>query len=128
MDKKRSSRFRYSLRYGIAAAVLIALLASVFWPREGHVVTLGYGTFKQILQAPGAQFTKLHVGTTTITGEVTFPDRVSGETASGKPMAFRVSRTGVENDATLYPLLNARVPSFQGQGERTATAVFVEVL
>jgi cell division protease FtsH len=130
MDKKRSSRFRYSLRYGIAAAVLIAVLASIFWPREAHVVPLGYGTFKQLLQAPGAQFTKLNVGTSAITGEVTFPDRVSGapDAEPGKPMAFRVSRTGVENDPTLYPLLNAQVPGFQGQGERTATAIFVEIL
>ena len=130
MDKKRFSRFRYSLRYGIAAAVVIAVLASIFWPREAHVVALGYGTFKQVVQAPGAQFSKLNVGTTTITGEVTFPDRVAGapDAEPGKPMAFRVSRTGVENDPTLYPLLNTHVPGFQGQGERSATAVFVEIL
>jgi cell division protease FtsH len=130
MDKKRFSRFRYSLRYGIAAAVLIALTASLFWPRDAHVVTLGYGSFKQILQAPGAQFGKLHVGPSTITGEVTFPDRVSDapQAEPGKPLAFRVSRVGVENDPTLYPLLNTHVPAFQAQGERSAAAMVAEVL
>ncbi len=102
MDKKRPGRFRYSLRYGIVAAVAIVLLVNVFYPRESSVVTVGYGNFKQMLQAPGTHFQNVRVGPTAIRGEVAVSDRVSGvpEGAPAPPttFAFRTSRVGVVDD------------------------------
>src|SRR5262245_38028200 len=105
MDKKRPFRFRYTLRYGIAAAVAIVVILYFVFARESNVVTIGYGTFKQMLQAPGAQFTDLKVGQTTIRGKITFTDQVAGA-SSNQPqtISFRTSRHGVESDPTLYPL------------------------
>jgi cell division protease FtsH len=128
MEKKRPSRFRYTWRYGIIGAILIVLALNLFYAREPNVVNIGYGTFKQILQAPGAQFSNVRVGPNTIRGEVTFNDRVAGATDSPTPIAFRCSRHGVENDPTLFALLNTYAPSFQAEGEKSAIAVMMEVV
>ena len=56
MERKRPSRFRYTWRYGIIGAVLIVLILNVLYTRQSNVVTLGYGDFKQILQAPERSF------------------------------------------------------------------------
>src|SRR5690349_6359019 len=102
MDRKRASRFRYTLRYGIVAAIVIVLLLNLLVPRDSSVVTLGYGNFKQMLQAPGAHFQNIKVGPTAIRGEVTFTDRVSGlpESAPAPPatITFRTSRQGITDD------------------------------
>src|SRR3954462_12418828 len=78
MDRKRPSRFRYTLRYGIAAAVVIVILLNLFYPRDSNVIPIGYGSFKQMLQAPGAHYQSVRVSPTAIRGEVTFTDRISG--------------------------------------------------
>ncbi len=132
MDKKRPSRVRYSIRYGIALAVLIVIAINLVLPRDPQIVPIGYGTFKQILQAPGAHFRTLHVGPTAISGEVAFADRVTGwpegEIPPDAPFLFRASRSGVEGDPTLYPLLAAHAPNYQGAGERSTITVFLDIL
>src|SRR6478752_515891 len=104
MEKKRPSRFRYARRYGILVAVLIVVLVNLFWPREANVVPIGYGTFRQLLQAPGAQFQNVRVGPAAIRGEVTFPDRLSGAEGgpASAPTAFRTTRVGVQDEAELF--------------------------
>ncbi|MBO0697288.1 MAG: ATP-dependent zinc metalloprotease FtsH [Zavarzinella sp.] len=130
MEKKRPSRFRSTGRYGILVAVVLVVLLNIFWPREANVVPVGYGTFKQILQAPGAQFQNVHVGTTAIRGEVTFADRVSGTEAppSPVPVAFRTTRVGVQDDAELFALLNRHAPGFEAEGEKSGVAVLLDVI
>jgi cell division protease FtsH len=132
MDKKRASRFRYSLRYGVVAAVLIVVLLSLFYPRESNVVTLGYGGFKQMLQAPGAHFQNVRIGPAAIRGEVTFTDRVSGlpDEAPAPPatMAFRTSRQGITDDRDLFPLLDRYAPGYQAEGEKSGMAILVEIV
>src|SRR5262245_42345889 len=132
MEKKRPSRFWYTRRYGIVAALVIALLVNLLYPRDANVVSIGYGTFRQVLQAPGAQFQDLRVGTTAIRGQVTFNDRVScapddAPPASG-PIQFRASRHGVGDDPGLIALLNAHAPGFQAEGEKSGAAVLLDVV
>lgn len=132
MDRRRPSRFRYTLRYGIVAAVLIVLGINLFFSRDANVVNVGYGTFKQILQAPGAQFSTVRVGPNSVRGEVRFPDRISGTPESDSkeptPIAFRSARHGVENDPTLFQLLNAHSPGFQAEGEKSILSVVLEIV
>jgi cell division protease FtsH len=130
MDKRRSSRFQYTWRYGIIAAVAIVLAVNLIVAREPNVVTITYGQFKQLLQSPGAQFSNVRVGPTAIRGEVTFADRITGGDADAKPtpIAFRCDRHGVENDPTLFALLNTHAPGFQAGGDRSAVAVLMEVV
>jgi hypothetical protein len=52
---------------------------------DGKFVAVGYGPFKQILQAPGAEFKNVRIGHSSIRGEVSFPDRVSGTTDDTHP-------------------------------------------
>jgi cell division protease FtsH len=132
MDKKRASRFRYSLRYGIAAAVLIVILINIFYPRDSNVVPVGYGNLKQLLQAPGAHFQNVRVGPATIRGEVTLADRVSGlpESAPGPPatFAFRTSRLGMQEDRQLFELLDKYAPGYEAEGEKSGVAVMMEII
>jgi cell division protease FtsH len=132
MEKKRSPRFRFTLRYGIAAAIVIVVLINLLYPRESNVVTVGYGPFKQLLRAPGAQFQNLRVGHATIRGEVTFPDRVSaagaGNDTPARPIAFRVNRQGVDPDPALFALLDAYAPGYEAEGEKSSVAVMMEIL
>lgn len=130
MDKRRSSRFRYTWRYGVIAAIVIVLAINLTFAREPNVVTITYGQFKQLLQAPGAQFSNVRVSPTAIRGEVSFTDRLTGADAESKPatIAFRCDRHGVENDPTLFPLLNTHAPGFQAGGEKSALAVLMEVV
>jgi cell division protease FtsH len=130
MDKKRPFRFRYTLRYGIVAAIAICAVLYFVFARESNVVTIGYGAFKQMLQAPGAQFTELRVGPTTIRGKVTFTDQVAGAAVepARTPISFRTSRHGVENDPTLYPLLDTYAPGFEAEGEKSVVAVMMEIV
>ncbi|HJZ91090.1 MAG TPA: ATP-dependent zinc metalloprotease FtsH [Gemmataceae bacterium] len=131
MEKKRTSRFRYTRKYGIIAAVVLAALINLLYPRDANVVSLGYGTFRQVLQAPGAQFQDLRVGTSSIRGQVTFNDRISGvdgDAATREPIPFRVTRQGVGEDPGLIALLNAHAPGFQAEGEKSIGAVLMEVL
>jgi cell division protease FtsH len=130
MEKKRPSRFRFTLRYGIVAAILTAALASLLYPRDGAAISIGYGTFKQLLQAPGAQFQDVRVGPTAIRGEAMFADRVSGISADAPraPVAFRTTRIGVQDDAELFNLLNQHAPGFEAEGEKSGVAVLMEVI
>jgi cell division protease FtsH len=131
MDRKRVSRFRYSLRYGIAAAVVIVVLLNLFYPRESNVVPIGYGSFKQMLQAPGAHFQSVRVSPTVIRGEVAFTDRVSGlpDAAPAPPatVAFRTSRQGITDDK-LFELLDRYAPGYEAEGDKSAGAVLMEVI
>src|SRR5947208_6004166 len=131
MEKKRPLRFPYTLRYGIAAAIMIVVVISLLYPGESNVVTVGYGPFKQILRAPGAQFQNLRVGRTTIRGEVTFPDRVTAgddKNKTDKPIAFRVSRQGVDPDPALFALLDTHAPGYEAEGDKSSVAVVMEIL
>jgi cell division protease FtsH len=132
MEKKRLGRFRYSLRFGVVAAIVIVLLVNIFYPRESNVVLLGYGNFKQMLQAPGAHFQNIRVGPTAIRGEVAVADRVSGlpEGAPAPPskFAFRTSRVGVTEDRDLFPLLDKYAPGYEAEGEKSGVAVMLEII
>ena len=44
------------------------------------------------------------------------------------PIHFRCSRHGVENDPTLFALLNSYAPGFQAEGERSVIATMMEVV
>jgi cell division protease FtsH len=122
----------YTRRYGIIAAVLIVVLINLLYPRESSVVTIGYGPFKQILQAPGAEFKNVRIGHSAVRGEVSFPDRVSGTTDDAHPprapIGFRANRQGLDPDPGLYALLNTHVPTFEAEGERSILAVMMEVI
>lgn len=132
MDKKRAGRFKYTLRYGVVAAIVIVLLLSWLVPRDANVVTLGYGSFKQMLQAPGAHFQNVRVGPTAIRGEVTFTDRVTGLPADAPAppatMAFRTSRQGITDDRDLFPLLDRYAPGYQAEGEKSGLAILMEII
>jgi cell division protease FtsH len=132
MDKKRQGRFRYSLRYGIIAAVLIVILINILYPRESNVVTVGYGNFKQMLQAPGTHFQNVRVGATAIHGEVAVADRISGQPDGTPPppttFAFRTSRVGVVDDRELFPLLDRYAPGYEAEGEKSGLAVMLEIV
>ena len=130
MDKKRPSRFRYTYRYGVAAAISIVVALNVLYVRGPAVATVGYGKFKQFLQTPGAKFERLSVGPTEVRGEVTFRAPVAGIPESDRgeagPFHFRASRVGVEQDQTLFPLLNQNAPDFEGEAEKSTVATAVE--
>ena len=132
MDKKRAGRFRYSLRYGVVAALVIVLLVNLFYPRESSVVTVGYGNFKQMLQAPGTHFQNVRVGSTAIRGKVSVADRVSGLPEGAPPppatFAFRTSRVGVGDDKELFPLLDRYAPGYEAEGEKSGLAVLLEIV
>lgn len=131
MDKKKPQQLRYLLRYGIVAVALAVVLSILLYPREPNVVALGYGTFKQLLQAPGAQFQKVRVGPAAIRGEVTFSDRMSGADANTPPPApipFRTSRIGVTDDKDLFVLLDKYAPGYEAEGEKSGVAVMLDVL
>ena len=129
MEKKRPSRFRFTRRYGILAAVLIALLANLLYPRESNVVPIGYGTLKQLLQAPGAQFQDVRVGPSAVRGQVTFADRLTGADAPAPaPIAFRAARTGVQDDKELFALLDRHAPGYEAEGDKSGVAVLMDVI
>src|SRR5262249_35148062 len=80
---------------------------------------------------PGAQFQNLRVGRTTIRGEVTFPDRVTAaddKNKTDKPIAFRVSRQGVDPDPALFALLDAHAPGYEAEGDKSGLAILMEIL
>lgn len=132
MDKKKPPRFLYTRRYGIVVAVFVVVLINLLYPRDANVVAIGYGPFKQILQAPGAEFKNVRIGHSSVRGEVSFPDRVSGSAddahPSRAPISFRANRQGLDPDASLYALLNVHVPTFEAEGDRSIVAVMVEVI
>src|SRR5262249_22330187 len=120
------------LRYGIIAAVVIVILINILYPREPNVVTVGYGNFKQMLQAPGAHFQNVRVGATAIHGEVAVADRISGQSDGVPPppttFAFRTSRVGVVDDRELFPLLDRYAPGYEAEGEKSGLAVLLEII
>ena len=131
MDKKRPSRFRYTLRYGIVAAVAIVVLINLFYPRDANVVPIGYGPFKQMLQAPGAHFEHVRIGSATIRGEVTVDDRVSGlpeSVSTPSTIAFRTSRLGITDDKELFVLLDKYAPGYEAEGEKSVVVMMMEVV
>ncbi|HKB03778.1 MAG TPA: ATP-dependent zinc metalloprotease FtsH [Gemmataceae bacterium] len=130
MERKRPSRVRYTRRYGVLVAALFVVLVTLLYPREANVVPIGYGTFKQLLQAPGARFQNVRVGPTAIRGEVTFSDHLSGVETDppAAAVAFRTTRLGVQDDAELFALLNRHAPGFEAEGEKSGVAVLMEVI
>jgi cell division protease FtsH len=132
MEKKQVGRFRYTVWIGIPAAIVIAVLLYLFYPHEPNVVAIGYGNFKQMLQAPGAHFANVKVSPAAIRGDVTANDRVSGlpEGAPAPPttFSFRTSRLGLSDDKQLFELLDKYAPGYEAEGERSAGAMLAEII
>jgi cell division protease FtsH len=103
--------------------LLLMMVISALWLARSEatgLMTLGYGEFKQVLQAPGVQFRDVHVGKNEIRGRIFTRDAVSGaevksDTEQQTPnelvryTAFRTPRQGIESDAELQKLLDKYV-------------------
>jgi cell division protease FtsH len=109
--------------------ILLLVFASLllFSHREPATLTLRYGEFKQILQAPGVGFRNLTLRGGDIRGELVTRDRVSGREAGAdgdealKVTAFRTPRRSLENDPQLQRLLDEKVGSgYQADDEETS--------
>lgn len=132
MDKKRQSRFRYTRRYGIPAAIIIVVVFNILYAREPRRHPVPYGELKRIIQIPSVEVKSLKVGAGEIQTEVVFNDRtitVKGlDPLPPSVVHLRTNRAGVEQDATLFPLLNQYVPHFEAEPEKSPVAIAVQYL
>src|SRR6516225_901957 len=114
MQKRGSERGRSWLSSNplMLLFLLLLLLPVLFLSRmDQDGDKLAYGQFKQVLQAPGVQVSKVHVGATTIRGEIVLRDAMSGYVPDSKPIVklFHTPRTGLLNDPGLQKLLDERL-------------------
>ena len=114
MQKRGSERGRSWLSSNplMLLFLLLLLLPVLFLSRmDQDGEKLAYGQFKQVLQAPGVQVSKVHVGATTIRGEIVLRDAMSGYVPDSKPIVklFHTPRTGLLNDPGLQKLLDERL-------------------
>ena len=128
MDKKkRPPLFRYTRRYGIVAAVLIVVAINVVYTREPRRHPVPYGELKRLIATPGVEFQALKVGAHEIYADVVFVNRTVGvkglDPLPEGTVLLRTNRVGVEQDATLFPLLNERVPNFEAEPEKSPVAL-----
>jgi len=106
--------------------LLLMFVISALWLARNETtgyLNLGYGEFKQVLQAPGVQFRDVHVGKNEIRGRILTRDPVSGaEIKEGKSETdpqtpnelvrltpFRTARQGIESDSELQKMLDKYV-------------------
>lgn len=124
MDKKRPPLFRFTKRYGIVLAFVIALVINYGYSREPKRTTISYGEMKRLIATPSVKFTTLKVGPNELQADVLFQDlaiTVKGlESIPSGDVFLRTSRNGVQQDVTLFPLLNEHVPHFEAEAERSA--------
>jgi cell division protease FtsH len=106
-----------------ALALAACSLAWWGWSREPGYVNLKYGELIQILTAarrdPAVAVRKVQVSHADISGEFALTDPVSDGSAANTPqsrtVAFRVQRTGLENDQGLHALLRETAgPAYEG--------------
>src|SRR5262245_9060638 len=120
MQRRGTDRIRVWLANPLLLLLLVPLLLLIWMIRNEQAMRpLGYGEFKQVLQAPGVQFRDLHVGRTEIRGKIESRDRISGVNPKAEPevdpgyltssVAFRTPRTGLETDPDLQKLLDKYV-------------------
>src|SRR5262245_26070245 len=117
-NKRTPERGRWWLNQNPLLLLLLLLLLPLVWlyRADPAAVTLGYGEFKQVLQAPGVRFQDVRVGKTEIRGNLILRDVVSGpekkepaETLVGDSVpsiSFRTPRMGLETDQELQKLLD----------------------
>jgi cell division protease FtsH len=120
MQKPGSQRGRSWLGANPLLLLLLLLLLPLIWLLGAEQsLALGYGQFKQILQAPGLQFRDLHVGRTDIRGKIVMQDRIAGvhpkpegdgtSNEWARAVPFRTPRLGLESDPELQKLLDKYV-------------------
>ena len=130
MDKKRQPLFRYTRRYGIPAAIIIVLVFNVLYSREPRRHPVPYGELKRLIQTPGVEIKALKVGPHEIQTEIVFNDptlSVRGLDPLPTGLAhLRTNRLGVEQDTTLFPLLNQFVPHFEAEPEKSPVAIAIQ--
>ncbi|MFL5342668.1 MAG: ATP-dependent zinc metalloprotease FtsH [Gemmataceae bacterium] len=96
--------------------LLLLLLLPLLWLTQaetGDNLKLGYGQFKQVLQAPGVQLREVRVGPNDIRGKIVLRDAVSGAEAKqgdAKELSFRTPRSGLQTDMGLQKLLDEHIP------------------
>jgi len=127
---KESRRWR---RWLLPALLLLLLLSPFFWlgwiyHREPGYVPLKYGELIQVLNASryghSVRLQRVQVNRADIRGEIVTSDLASGADLGGKhtqTISFRTPRIGLEDDASLHPLLQSAVgANFQGGEEDSA--------
>src|SRR5262245_39340174 len=117
-QKRTSERGRFWLNQNPLLLLFLLLLLPLVWLFRADVtgVTLGYGEFKQILQAPGVRFQDVRVGKSEIRGNLILRDYVSGPEKKEPPenpatdsvpsISFRTPRQGLETDQELQKILD----------------------
>ncbi len=107
MQKKGPDRGRAWLGSNPLLLLLLLLALPLLWMLRGEPTgtALGYGEFKQILQAPGVVLRDVKVGPSEIRGKIILQDHISGATsnANSEPIsyAFHASRQGIlDNELT----------------------------
>src|SRR5436853_5499449 len=109
MQKKGPERGRSWIGSNPLILLLLLLLLPLLWLYRGDSAstTLGYGEFKQVLQAPGVRFREVKVGRTEVRGKLLLNDHISGADAKKesepsadreKAITFRTPRQGMELD------------------------------
>src|SRR5262245_66489722 len=117
-NKRTPERGRWWLNQNPLLWLLLLLVLPLVWlyRADPAAVTLGYGEFKQVMQAPGVRFQDVKVGKAEIRGNLLLRDQVSGperkepaETPAGDSVpsiSFRTVRQGLETDLELQKLLD----------------------
>src|SRR5262249_2538106 len=111
--------------------LLLLLALPLLWMLKGDSagLTLGYGEFKQVIQAPGVRLRKVKVSPNEIRGEMIWQDHVSGADAKNEPnlITFRTSRQGL-TDTELQQLLDRHVgPGYQADEEDSLSKNLVSI-
>ena len=100
-NKRKPERSRWLLNQNPLLLLLLLLLLPLVWlfRPDPAMVTLGYGEFKQVLQAPGVRFHDVKVGKSEIHGSLLLRDHLSGpekkepadtrSTGGAEPIPFR---------------------------------------
>jgi cell division protease FtsH len=131
-------RFKFDQRAGMVLVLVVLVVLNLVLIQEKPSLTVAYGKFKQILNAPGVAFRNVKVAQSEIRGEIRTQDRVSGldpaevakaAAADGiehnpnelvRVTSLRAPRIGVDlgtTDPQLFTALNQRAPGFQGDDE-----------
>src|SRR5579875_2094058 len=118
---KKGKESRRGRRWLLPSLLLLLLLSPFFWlgwiyHREPAYVPLKYGELIQILNASryghSVRLQRVQVNRADIRGEIVTSDLASGADLGGKhtqTISFRTPRVGLEDDASLHPLLQSAV-------------------